>query len=191
MLTLNKILYKTVITALVAITVFSCANDIEKINAITSEVNYPDLSGDNIHIKYTDSSRLKIILKSARIEQYSNIKEPYTYFPEGIKVQFYNKQEDLESTIQAKKATYYQNEALWKAEDSVIAVNLLTNEKLITDLLYWDETSELIYSDVYTKVLTPSGNHFGENGFEANQNLDWWQLKKVTKGNFVVKDNEQ
>jgi LPS export ABC transporter protein LptC len=168
----------------------SCENDIASIQAITATVNYPDVSGKDVRLVYTDSAVVKLEITASEVLQYDNIDEPYTDFPKGIYVKFYNKEGKLESEIKSDKAYYFKSENLWKAEQNVFAQNFETGEKLTTDELFWDEKKETVYSDKFSRIETPDGVFFGENGFTADQNLNTWQLKGST-GTVNVKENEE
>jgi LPS export ABC transporter protein LptC len=186
----QKNIFRIAITPLIAIAFFSCSNDIEKINALTTELFLPDISGKSVHIQYTDSAKLQLELIAPVVNQYNSEKEPYIEFPEGLEVRFYNNEEKLESQINANRATYYTNDKLWKAEDSVYARNFMTGEELTSDLLYWDEEKELVYSDIFSKIVTPDGTFYGENGFEANQDLTKWRLNS-SSGTVNVKNESE
>jgi hypothetical protein len=53
--------------------------------------------------------------------------------------------------------------------------------------MVWNERKHLIYSDTYSRVVNEEGTFYGENGFEARQDLSWYRLKK-SKGIVTVKD---
>ena len=169
---------------------FSCENDIEKINALTNQLKLPDQSGKDIEVAYTDSGKLKIKFFAPEMHKYSKAEEPFTEFPQGIHVYFYDKSEKLESTINAKYAIYYQEKKLWEARNDVVAKNLKKNEQLYTDQMYWDENTQKIYSHDFTKFVNNDGTFYGEEGFKADQNLDKWELIG-SKGTVNVRSEDQ
>jgi LPS export ABC transporter protein LptC len=168
----------------------SCKNDIEQINAINSELNLPNQSGENIEVQYTDSARLQLIFKAPSMKRFLH-KEggPYYEFPKGIHVVFYDSKEMPESEVTANYAIYYEEKQLWEARDSVVAVNLKSFEQLHTEQLYWDMNKKEIYSVVFTKISTADGVFYGDKGFESNQDFSKYKLKG-SGGTVNVKDEE-
>jgi hypothetical protein len=133
-----------------------------------------------------------MIFRAPYAERYTNKNDengPYKIFPKGIEVEFYNKLEQLESIITAGYAEHWEDIALWKARDSVIARNVITGERLDTEELYWDENTKQIYSKVFTKITNEDGVYFGEEGFESDQDLENYKLIG-SRGTVKVKDEE-
>lgn len=183
---LNRIVF---IGSIIVSVILGCENDIETIRSLTSKVEYPDLSGKDVHVLYTDSTKKKMEIEAPTVLQFTTVKEPYSEFPDGIEVKFYNEREQLESQINADEAIYYQDKQLWEARDNVFARNFLTGEKLTTDLLFWDEEEGTVYSDQFSKIETEDGIFYGEEGFEADQSMDKWILKS-SQGTVNVDEQE-
>lgn len=158
----------------------SCVkNDIEVINTIAPISSLPTQSGRNIETVYTDSAKLQLIIRAPEMNRFTmNKEEPYIEFPKGIDVEFYSKEEEIQSTLEANYAIYYEAKELWEARHNVVAVNK-EGEVLNTESLFWDEKKKLIYSDKFVKITTVDEVIFGE-GFEANQDFTDWKIRKVT-----------
>ncbi len=165
----------------------SCKNDIETINALTNEVDLPDVSGFNIEISYTDSGILKGKILAPEAHDYSRKEEPYTEFPKGIKVIFYDKSGNPESYIQANYAILYKKKQLWEGRNQVLAENQAKGEKLETEQIFWDQNEKLIYSEKFSTITNKDGVFYGENGFEARENLSKWWMKGY-KGKVNISD---
>lgn len=159
---------------------FSCKNDIETINALTNEIELPDQTGYDVEIAYTDSGLLKGKIFAPEVNVYARKEEPYIEFPQGIRVIFYTLGGIANASVQSKYAIYFQKEKLWEARYQVVAENPGEGKKLETEQLFWDEKTEQIYSDKYSKITNPDGVSMGENGFEAKQDLTWYKLKRTT-----------
>jgi LPS export ABC transporter protein LptC len=167
----------------------SCENSMEKIKIITKNPAYPTLSRVNTEIFYGDSSRIKIRVWAAKLERYTQNKDPYINFPEGILVYFYDTAMNIESEITARSAIYYEKKQLWIARNDVVAKNNNKGELLNTEELYWDQVTHKIYSEKFSRIQTADGVTIGENGFEANQNFTWWRLKSA-RGTVNMKDEQ-
>jgi LPS export ABC transporter protein LptC len=106
-------------------------------------------------------------------------------------VQFYNDSNLVESTIRSKYARYDEKKQLWKAQNDVVAVNIKKGEQLNTEELFWDEKTQEIYSDKFTRVSSASGVFYGEEGFEAQQDFSKYRLKGIRQSNITVVDDEK
>ncbi|OFY24894.1 MAG: LPS export ABC transporter periplasmic protein LptC [Bacteroidetes bacterium GWF2_33_38] len=157
---------------------FSCENDIEKVNLYVDKAKLPEQSAENVEIVYTEDAEPKLRLKAKIFERFKDEKKTYINFPEGIYVTFYTKNREIQSTLKANRAIYYESEKLWEAHEDVVAVNE-DGDILNTELLYWDENTEKIYSDKHVRIRTKDEILFGE-GFESNQEFTKYKIKKLT-----------
>jgi len=182
--------YKIIIPALAGIIIFfvSCAqNNIEKINTLTNELNGPNVSAINTEIIYTENAQIKVKVKSPEINRYLDIEEPYTEFPKGMHVVFYDSLQKASSFIKANYCIYDETEKLWTAENDVVAVNE-NGDTLNTDFLIWNQLTKKIYTDQYVKITNDDGIIHGK-GFEANQDFSGWKINQ-SSGIIRVKDEK-
>ena len=68
----------------------SCNNNLKKVNRIGVSENEPIGESININLKYTDSGRVKSILVSPKMLDYTNRSYPYNEFPEGIDLKVFD-----------------------------------------------------------------------------------------------------
>lgn len=182
---------KYTILVIVIVLISACKQDMARIDAMLSDLNLPDQSGKNIELQYSEDGKLKRIFKSPLMERYNvNEDEYYLLFPEGIRVEIFNDSLGLESTIDAGYAQYHSDTEIWEASDSVMAKRLTKNEQLNTDKLYWDQKKKIIYSYVFTKIINEDGIFIGENGFEADDELTYYNLKGAS-GTVNINDEEE
>ena len=167
----------------------SCENDIEKINLFTGNSNdYPDIVGENIEVIYSDSAKVKVQMHAPVLKQYNNVEEPYSEFPKGLIVYFYDKFQEIESEISADYAIYETENKLWHAKGNVKAKNLQSGDRLDSEEMYWDEEKEEIYSNTFTRIVNENGTFYGESGFKSNQNLTKYQLIGVRNSIINIED---
>ena len=165
----------------------ACENDMEKIKTITSSQNLPELSGQNYEITQSDSGKVKMRVLAPEIIKFSRNEKPYIEFPGGMTAYFYDDSLKIESVIEAKYVIYYEEDKLWEAKNNVEARNLKEGSQLNTEHLFWDEKKGTIYSHTYSRIVNEDGTFYGENGFEANQDLTKWKLKG-SKGTVKVRN---
>jgi len=171
--------------------ILSCNNDLEIINLLSEDSDFPLQTGKNIEVQYTDSTKLQLIFRAPQMKKFLTNQEEGAYyiFEKGIEVLFFDEDENLESTFTAGYANYYEKTSLWKANNNVIAKNVQTNEQLTTEELYWDQKNKRIYSHVFTKITNDDGIYYGEKGFESDQDLNNYKLIG-SSGTVEVEDEE-
>ena len=162
-------------------------NTIEKINTITSKIDFPSQSLINSEIVYSESAKIVVVIKSAEINRYLTIEDPYSEFPKGIYVQFFDSTQTATSYIRSDYANLDEKTKVWIAEHNVEAVNN-EGDTLNTEYLIWDQNTKKISSDRYVRIINKDGIIHGK-GFEANQDMTNWRIKQPTGDIFV--DNEK
>ena len=162
-------------------------SSIEKINLITAELNAPSLSVLNTEITYTEEALIKLRITSKEINRYLTIEEPYSEFPKGLYVEFFDSTERPTSFIKANYCIYDETNRLWTAENDVVSVNA-EGDTLNTEFLIGDMNTKKLYSDRFVRITNKDGIIHGK-GFEANQDLTNWKIKG-TSGTISI-DNEK
>ncbi|MBK7666311.1 MAG: LPS export ABC transporter periplasmic protein LptC [Sphingobacteriaceae bacterium] len=158
---------------------FSCQNKRSDIMALAMPKVSPTQQGKGITMIYTDSSRLKMVLKAGKMLTYDkNVKEPFTLLPEGLIMGFYNKDEKQEATLSANYGIHYPQRKRMEVKYNVVVVNK-NGETLNTEHLIWDEVTKKIHSDAFVKITTGKEIIMGK-GFESNEDLTQYQIKEVT-----------
>jgi LPS export ABC transporter protein LptC len=166
---------------------FSCENEIEKINLLTSSTDYPDMSGKKVEIIYSDSGKVQVKLAADEIKRFSKVEKPYLEFPKGIDVIFYNDTLGISAHLTADYAIYYTMVKLWEARGNVIVRDLEEGRMLNSEELFWDEDKGKVYSNIFSRIEDKDGTYYGENGFESDQNLKRFKFKNF-RGTVNLKD---
>ncbi len=147
----------------------------------------PSYTGRDFETTLTDSGMIQVIMRSPLVEKYENKEQPYTEFRTGIKVLFYDGKKEPVASVVSKYAKYTQNDNLWELKDSVIVINE-NNEKLETELLYWNQTTDRIYTDRFVKVTSGNDVLLGY-GLESDSHLQNRVIKKI-RAEFYITDEE-
>jgi LPS export ABC transporter protein LptC len=166
------------IVALVVITLMllSCENKIDLIPKSDLLV-LPSVTVKDSQTIYSDSGKLQLIMSFPILEQYDNKEDPYTEFRSGINVVFYDGKKDPVASVTSKYAKYTKNKNMWELKDSVVVVNE-SKDKLETELLYWSQEKDLIYTDRFVKITNEQQIIQGF-GFESDPRLNKRRIKKV------------
>jgi lipopolysaccharide export system protein LptC len=182
----SRILFQTLTIILISVTFISCEN---KINFIPKSdlLTLPSLTVRNFETLYTDSGKLQLAMSAPLMEQYNNNESPYYEFRSGIKVVFYDGLKEPQGTVTSKYAKYTKSDNLWELKDSVVVINE-GKDKLETEVLYWDQPKNLIYSDRFVKITNEDQIVMG-TGFESDPKLTKRKIKKVS-ATIYLKDQQ-
>ena len=156
--------------AAVAFVVYSCKGKLAEADSIrTGET--PVQTVDDMFIVQTENSIIKVRAEAPLMERYENDTLSYELFPKGISVYGYTEEGKLETEIVADNARhlkYKDGRDSWEAFGNVVVKNLINQEIMETDTLYWDQKNEKIYTHCYVKMYSPSGFMQGY-GMESDQ----------------------
>lgn len=89
----------------------------------------------------------------------------------------------VDASIQADTAYYYDKERLWKLIGHVDIKNL-KGERFNTELLYWNEATQKVYSDKFIRIEQPDKIITGY-GFDSNQQMTIYTIHNM-EGVFYV-----
>jgi LPS export ABC transporter protein LptC len=168
--------------------IISCTNDLKDVMALPGNKLSASQIGDSVTMLYTDSARLKIMLKANRMLMFNkNVSEPFTVLPKGVFVTFFDDEEKISATLKANYGVRYDLTRRMEARYAVEVVNK-EGTKLETEKLIWDEGKKKIYTDAAVKITTSKEIITGK-GMESNQDFTKYELKKVT-GTIQIKNNE-
>lgn len=177
----------------VAFIVFSCKGKLgeaESLNLTETPVQIVD----DMFIIQTENGMVKMRAEAPRMEKYERDSLDYELFPEGFFVYGYDESGKLETEIVADNARhlkYEDGEESWEAFGNVVVKNLINQEVMETDTLYWDQKNEKIYTHCYVRMYSPDGFMQGY-GMESDQRA----RSSILYNNFnnyaiIVKDSTQ
>ena len=159
----------------------------ESVRGTIPSFEYPDsiaiMSTYDVNTMISDSGHIRYNIEAEEWFVYSKRQPPYWAFEKGIYLEQYDTLMNVESTIKCDTAYYFNKTRLWKLIGNVNMTNP-NNQRFYTDLLYWDQEEELIYSDAYIRVEQEDQITEGV-GFSSNQDLSVWQIRN-TKGIYTV-----
>ena len=145
----------------------------------------PIMSTYDVSTLISDSGRISYKLDAKEWFIFDKTDPQYWAFEKGLYLEKYDREMNVEATIKCDTAYYYNEKKLWELIGNVNIMNT-KNERFFTDLLYWDQEQELIYSDAYIKIEQEKQTTEGY-GFSSNQNLSAWEIKN-TKGIYTIEE---
>jgi LPS export ABC transporter protein LptC len=144
----------------VAFVVFSCKgklSEAEKLNLKETPIQ----TVDSMYLVQTEDGGIQMRVKAGLMERYDNDTISYELFPKGLEVFAYAEDGVLETYLQSDNAKHYskknKNEEKWSAFGHVVVQNIIKQETLETDTLYWDRGRKEIFTDCYVRMFSNDG----------------------------------
>jgi len=191
--TKSKINFPGIITifsaqVLILVLFISCqSSDVETIKSFSHPPGAPEVIAENLQLLYSDSAIVRFRLECSKLLIYQDEEEPYNEFPQGFKIIQFDRNKKTISSITASYGKYYEKKELWEAKQNVVAITE-KGDSLKTELLYWDEKKEMIYSDQFVKIIQKEQIITGI-GFESDLQMKKWKIIKP-KGTVVIEVEE-
>jgi LPS export ABC transporter protein LptC len=135
----------------------------------------PVNSAQNIHILHSDSAVLRSEITAPKQLEFAN---GDLEFPEGIDIQFFNLQGQLETTMRADKGYFLRDQNLYRGEGNVQVNNLPKDQRLQTEELFWNQAQRKIYTEKFVTIQERQ-TLFNGTGMEADDGFSSYKLKKV------------
>ena len=160
----------TATAAAVAFVVFSCKGKLGEAAALNLSET-PMQTVTDMFIVQTENSGLQMRAEAPLMEKYERDTLSYELFPQGFFVYGYTEEGLLETKItsdNARHLKYNDGRETWEAFGNVVVQNLIKQETMETDTLYWDQKNERIYTHCYVKMYSPQGFMQGY-GMESDQ----------------------
>lgn len=168
---------------------FSCENSMTTIQEITQEDTLAVVTAFDIEYERTDSGELQVILTSPQMERYGG-DHPYTIFPIGFVVTFYDTTGKANSFISANYGVNYEKKKLMVARNNVVVKNFETEEQLDTENLIWDQNKKTIVANTFVKISTPDKVVYGDS-LRAHESFRHRDIYNITAELVVEEDTLQ
>ena len=146
-----------VATGLSIATIFvSCKNRMKTVESFNNLDSIPTQTVQNMEGWQVEGGLVIGRLTAPYMEKYSRGNDPYEIFPISFRVEGYTRDGILETVITADKALHRSGEQqIWIATGNVVINNLLKEETMETDTLYWDQQQKKIYTHCYVRLTSP------------------------------------
>lgn len=150
----------TATAAAVAFIVFSCKSKLSEAEKLDLSKT-PVQTVDSMAILQTTNGRLDMRVFAEVMERYETDTLSYEMFPQGLNVYSYTEEGELQSEIHSENASHEKHkktkEEIWKAFGHVVIRNIIKQETMETDTIYWDRLKGEIYTDCYVRMYSPDG----------------------------------
>jgi len=174
--------YGIMVTALCLIS--ACTQEEPKLSDM-EEYTGPSFESENVLIKLSEATIIKVIMKGKKQLQYQN---GDIEFPEGLEITFFDENGEKTSILTAQKGFKSAKENFYRANGDVIVRNLVKEETLRTEELFWNPETEEIYTNRFVTVQTLDELIQAE-GLKAPQDFSSYEFIKPRDGEIKINDN--
>lgn len=148
----------------------SCSGKRKELGAaITERDSLPVMDTRGVTTLISDSGITRYRINTEEWLVFDRKIPPYWAFEKGVYLEKFDSLFQVEASIKADTAYFYNKEELWKLMGHVDIKNL-KGERFNTDLLYWDQRKQKVYSDRFIRIDQPDRIITGR-GFESNQQM--------------------
>jgi LPS export ABC transporter protein LptC len=165
----------------------SCSNDSKEISDLVSKNSLQEDRAEDVTIIFSQQGKVKARIFAHEFIRNETAKPPYTDMRKGLKAESFNDSAQVESTLTAKYARYYEKDGNILVRDSIVVVNK-KGEKLTTEELVWNQRLQKLYTEKFVKIQTATQVIYGD-GLEANQDFSRYEIKNI-KGILRVNKSE-
>ena len=151
--------------------------------AVTERDSLPVMDTRGVTTLISDSGIIRYRIKTDEWLVFDRKNPSYWAFEKGIYLENFDSTFQVEASIQSDTAYYYDKQKLWKLMGNVFIKNL-RGEKFNTELLYWDQEKEKVYSDRFIRIEQPDRIITGR-GFDSNQQMTIYNIH-MPEGIFYV-----
>ena len=163
----------------------SCEDNFQEIQNINSKNILPIGITENLKLIYTDSAKVKAILYSDLNKDFTNQSFPYSEFPEGVKITFYDN--DLNETIVTSDYAITYNKTNIVNLIGNVVINNFDGSELKTKQLYWDPEQEWLFTEEKFRFKNIDYDIIASR-LDANRSFTIFNTGKLD-GKVLVEDN--
>jgi LPS export ABC transporter protein LptC len=165
---------------------FSCDDGSSILKQINQFNENPVGIAYDIRMTYTDSAKVKAILTAPINLDYTHLSFKYSEFPEGLKIIFYNDNNE-ENTVVADYGILYNQTRIVDLQGNVV---LLSNSgsRLETSQMYWDSEKEWLFTE-QPFTFKSENEDMAATRLDTNKEFSKFQTGKLS-GTILVEEQK-
>ena len=168
---------------------FSCNNDMRNLQQLSIHKKFPQGEAFDFKLVYTDSTKVVAVVTSKLNKDFTNQRMPYSEFPEGVKVEFYD-QARHKNIVEANYGIIYPSSDMVELRDNVV-LTTYDGKKLKTSQLFWDQKEDWIFTDrEFSFTDETKGTVTNGIGMDFDKKFSTVKAHKTT-GILAIEDNEE
>jgi len=166
-----------------AFATIGCENDRAKITALSSAVNTAEDKATGVTLLYSRGAVVEARLTAVEFIRAGSARPPYTEARKGVKIEFFDENAQIKSTLTADYARWYEAQNNVLIRRNVVIVDR-EGKRLKTEELVWNQSAQKFFSEKFVTIQTATQTLYGD-GLEANQDFSNYQIKNL-RGKVLV-----
>ena len=156
----------------VAFIVYSCKGKLSEAEHLNLS-DTPVQTVDSMFVVQTRNGGVQMRVEADVMERYENDTCSYELFPKGLHAFAYTEGDKLETILHSDNAKHFKSKKhdneYWSAFGNVVVQNVINQQTLETDTLYWDQANKEIYTDCYVRMFSSDGFIQGFHGMRSDE----------------------
>lgn len=142
----------------------------------------PVNSATQVHVVHSDSAIVRSEIRAQKQLEYA---DGNLEFPEGIEIELFETDGTLSTTMRADRGYFDKKENLYRGEGNVRVRNLLEDQRLQAEELYWNPNEKRIYTETFVTIQDKQ-TLFNGTGMEADESFTNYTLKQVRDSKTIL-----
>ena len=187
-------IYKTIsiTTVFVAVVMLlfisACSGNKKQLgDAVTNRDSLPALETHDVTTLISDSGVIRYRITTPLWLVYDKLNPSHWSFEEGVYLENFDENNDVQAEIKSDTAYYYDKQKLWELRGHVEIKNQ-QGERFNTELLFWNQDTQKVYSDQFIRIEQIDRIITG-HGFDSNQQFTVYTIHKP-EGIFYVDEDD-
>jgi LPS export ABC transporter protein LptC len=153
----------------------SCESNLKDVQRIYKTTFVPTGEADSINLKYSDSGRVKSILQSLKMIDYSTAKNPFVEFPKSVLVTLIDANGNKTTVVADKAISYKKTEVI----DLIGNVKIQTydGKVLVTNQLYFDQKNEWFFTEEAFTFKDADGSYLQGIGIDFSKDFKIFNMQ--------------
>ncbi|OIQ21786.1 MAG: LPS export ABC transporter periplasmic protein LptC [Flavobacterium sp. MedPE-SWcel] len=172
----KKFLGSIILTTIFVVVFSSCDSNIKDVQRINTVAFNPAVQAENINLKYTDSGKVKAILVSPLMLDYSNLHYKFNEFPEGVHLTLIDDSGN-NSYVVADYAINYANTHIIDLQGNV-KITSYDGKELQTSQLYYDQKNEWFYTEKKFKFTDGEDSYLEGPGIDFSKDFKIFNMQR-------------
>lgn len=154
----------------------SCESNFKDVQRINTVMFSPSGETENINLKYTDSGKVKAILVSPLMLDFSNLEYGFNEFPKGVHVTLFDDKGQKSYVVSDYAITYAKTDIIDLQGN--VKITSSDGNVLQTDQLFYDQKNEWFYTEKNFKFTDAKGGYFEGPGIDFSKDFKVFDMQQ-------------
>lgn len=162
----------------------SCREDVD--TSALQVYDGPMKTTVNVDLVQSDSAIIRSQIKAPLQLEYAN---GNLEFPEGIDINFFDKEGNITTTMRADKGYFLRDENIYKGVGDVQVENNVEDQSMKSEEIFYNMSQKKIYTEKYV-TIREGLTLFKGTGMEADETFTNYKLKDVIDSRMILPGEE-